>query len=230
MVLNMRFIDLSHVFEDGMPGFKMKSENGSYITYSAKIYPFLTHEQSKPKYQGKASFEITEMVFQTSIGTYLDSPYHRYPDKRDISEITLDEVILPGIIIDVRDSSAFQSISLERLPQNFNFTGKAVLFNFNWSCYWGTEQYYEYPFISEEIIEFLINKNVKLVGVDTVNVDDSRNLARPAHTLFLQNDILIVENLTNLESLYGRTFRFFVVPIKGKKVATMPVRAFAEVL
>ena len=93
-----------------MPGFRIKTENGTYLSYTAKIYPFLTHEQTRPKYQGLASFEITEMNFQTSIGTYLDSPYHRFPNKRDISDISLEEVILSGVVIDVRECSPFQSI------------------------------------------------------------------------------------------------------------------------
>ncbi len=63
MVRKLAYIDLSHVFENNMPGFSMKDENGVEITYTAKIYPFLTHKQSKPLYKGKASFEITEMVF-----------------------------------------------------------------------------------------------------------------------------------------------------------------------
>lgn len=226
----MSFIDLSHVFEDGMPGLMLENEDGSYTKYTAKIYPFLTHKETKSRYQGKVSFEITEMSFQTSIGTYLDSPFHRYAEKRDISQLSLKEVILLGVLIDARGLDPFQSIGIECLPQNVDYNGKAMLFNFDWSKYWGKEQYYEYPYISEELISFLIAKKVKLVGVDTVNIDDSRNLARPAHSLLLKKDILIVENLTNLDSLYGKEFKFFAVPIKGKRVAAMPVRAFAETL
>jgi kynurenine formamidase len=226
----MRYIDLSHTFEDGMPRFKLKNEDGSYTTYTAKISPFLTHEETKPRYEGKVSFEITEIVFQTSIGTYLDSPFHRYAEKRDISQLILKEVILSGVIIDVRGLNPFQSIGSGSLPQNIDYNGKAVLFNFDWSIYWGREQYYEYPYISEELISFLITKKVKLVGVDTLNIDDCRNLARPAHSLLFKEDILIVENLTNLDTLYGKEFRFFAVPIKGKRVAAMPVRAFAEII
>ncbi|MFW9854743.1 MAG: cyclase family protein [Candidatus Thorarchaeota archaeon] len=226
----MRFIDLSHLFEDNMPGFRLKSENGNTSTFTARIRPFLTHEQSRPRYKNKAAFEITEMTFQTSVGTYLDSPYHRYPDKRDISEIGIEEVILEGIVLDARDGSAGTSVGLEIIPDELEIANKAILINFGWDQHWGTEKYHDYPFISEKLIKFLSKTNVGLVGVDTINIDDSRNLARPAHTEFLKNDILIVENLTNLSALYNKRFRFFCVPIKGKQVAAMPVRAFAEIL
>jgi len=223
------FIDLSHYFEDSMPGFKLKNEDGTFTQYTAHIRPFLTHEQSKPKFKGKASFEVTEITFQTSIGTYIDSPYHRFPNRRDISEIEIEEVVLPGVVIDARAGSAGEPVSTDVLPDRA-LRGNAVLFNFGWDIHWGTDRYYSYPFISKEVTEFLVEEDVRLVGADTVNVDDSKDLTRPAHTLLLKNEIFIVENLMNLDKLYNKRFRFFAVPVKGKKVAAMPIRAFAEVI
>lgn len=225
----VKYIDLSHTFEDGMPGFKMKNEDGSYTQFTAKIHPFLTHQQTKPKYHDECSFEITEMTFQTSVGTYLDSPFHRYPNGRDISELEIEELILSGIVIDVRGKGEFESIGLDAIPKNLDSKGKAVLFNFGWDKHWQTEKYQSYPFMSKEVIEFLIKSGVKLVGTDTVNVDSYKDLTRPAHSLFLKKEIFIVENLTNLDKLHGKEFTLFAVPIKGKKVAAMPIRAYALV-
>lgn len=212
-----------------MPGFKMKNEDGTFTQYTARIRPFLTHEETKPKFDGKASFEITEITFQTSVGTYIDSPYHRFPEGRDISQIEIEEVILPGVVVDARNRSPCEPVSMEVIPERM-LKGHAVLFNFGWDIHWGTNAYYSYPYISEEVIQFLREEGVSLVGVDTVNIDNAVDLTRPAHTLFLKNDIFIVENLMNLHILYNKKFRFFAVPLKGKKVAAMPVRAFAEIL
>ncbi len=225
----MSFIDLSHDFEDGMPGFKLKNEDGSFTQYSAQIYPFMTHEQSRAKFQDQCEFEITEIRFQTSVGTYIDSPYHRYRSGRDISQIRLEEVILPGIVIDVRGRSPFEPVGLDALPPGLDLAGKALLFNFGWDQYWGSEDYQAYPFIGREVIEHLAHSGVKLVGVDTVNIDSSRDLTRPAHTRLLSQDIYIVENLCHLDALYGTAFRFFAVPLKAKRVAALSIRAFAEV-
>ncbi|OLS23036.1 MAG: Kynurenine formamidase, partial [Candidatus Heimdallarchaeota archaeon LC_3] len=175
------FVDLSHVFEDSMPGFKLKNEDGSFTQYTAKIYPFLTHEQSKPKFSGLAEFEITQIEFQTSIGTYLDSPYHRHKKLRDISSITIDQAIREGLLIDVRECNPNEEINFETIPF-VDLENKAILFNFGWDKYWGKEEYYKYPFISEKIIQFLIEKKVGMVGVDTINIDNIKNLKRPAHT------------------------------------------------
>lgn len=225
-----KFIDLSHDFEDNMPGFKLRNEDGTITQYTAKIHPFLTHKQTKSKYKGKCSFEITEMTFQTSVGTYLDSPFHRYPEGRDISEIMIDELVLPGIVVDVRNRYEFDPVGTEVIRKDLDLKDKAVLFNFGWDKYWGSEQYQSYPFISKKLIKYLIKSGVKLVGVDTVNIDNSKDLNRPAHTYLLKEEILIVENLKNLDLLYDKKFRFFAVPIKGIKVAAMPIRAFAEIL
>ncbi len=212
-----------------MLGFRVKKQDGTYSQFGAKIHPFLTREQTKPMFKGDCSFEITEMSFQTSIGTYIDSPYHRYQDGRDISEIRIDEVILPGLALDVRGRSAFEAVCKDAIDDSLDLRGKAILFNFGWDHYWGEEQYYSYPYLAKETVELLIERGAKLVGVDTINIDDTRDLTRPAHSLLLRNDILIVENLTNLEQMHGKQFRFFAVPIRAKKVAAMPIRAVAEI-
>ena len=224
------FIDLSHTFEDGMPGFRMKRNDGTVVQYSAHIRPFLTHEESRPFYNGHAEFEITELTFQSSIGTYLDSPYHRWRDGRDISRIALDEVILPGLVIDARGLAAWESLGVDRLPPAEVVQGRAVLVNFGWDQHWGTEEYYAYPFLSREAISHLAAAGAKLVGVDTLNIDDTHDPERPAHSTFLKQETLIVENLANLDYLQGNHFRFFAVPLKARDTAAMPVRAFAEIV
>lgn len=225
----MRFVDLSHTIENGMPGFRMKNADGIVTQYSAQVRPFLTHEQSRPFYDGRAEFEITELTLQTSIGTYLDAPYHRHRDRRDIGQIALDEVILPGVVIDARGAAPLTACDLTPAQQALDLAGKAVLIHFGWDQHWGDEAYYRYPFLSQDAITRLMDAGARLVGVDTINVDDARDPDRPAHTRLLAQDILIVENLCGLEALHGTRFTFFAVPLKVKGAAAMPLRAFAEV-
>ena len=221
------WIDLSHEFYDGMPGFAYRNDDGTVTQFRVEIHPFLTHAQTRPRYQDKAEFEITEMKFHTSMGTYLDAPYHRWREKRAIGDLQLDELILDGVLVDARGMQ--ERASLDVLPSSLDVRGKAVLFHFGWDQFWETETYSSYPFLARSVIEELIARGAKLVGVDTLNIDDARDPERPAHSRLLENDILIVENLRGLGALVGKPFRFFAVPLKARGAAAMPVRAFAEV-
>lgn len=227
-----RFIELSHVIENGMPGFRTTGLDGAPQEFAVHIRPMRTHAQSRPLYQNKAEFEITEISLQTSIGTYVDSPYVRYDKKRDIAGLALEELILPGVVIDltqVLPEQAATPADLEKgLGDADDIAGKAVLCRFGWDRFWGMGEYYSYPFLSRAALHWLIDAKVKLVGVDTINIDDGTDLERPAHSWLLKHDILIVENLRNLAALPGSSFRFYALPAIVKGAASMPVRAFAE--
>lgn len=214
----MEFVDVSHTIDESISTFGTLP--------APKISPFLTHEGSKKNYENKASFTITHMDFQTTCGTYIDSPYHRYPDMYDISEIKLESTILPGKVIDVSYKLENEPILVEDI-QDSDYNGKAVLFHTGWDKYWKKEEYHEYPFLSKEGAEYLIEKGVLLAGIDTVNIDTYKDVERPAHTLLLRKGILIVENLCNLNLLLGKDFTFFSCPLKVKGAAAFPVRAFA---
>ena len=222
-------VDLSHTFEDGMPGFVMRTPDGRTAPFTASIKPFLTHADSAAFYDGKASFELTEITFQTSIGTYLDAPAHRFEGRRDIAALSLDEVVLDAAVVHVRDARAGEAITLDRCTLPADLGGRAILFRFDWDRYWGTPAYEDYPFLSRPVIDRLVEGGAKLVGMDTFNADDRCDPVRPAHTELLSRDILIVENLTNLAALPSQPFRFFAVPIKARGAAAMTIRAFAEI-
>lgn len=222
-------IDLSHEFADGMPGFSLPAPDGGRTRFSAQVRTFLSREQSARLYEGRSAFEIAQVSFQSSVGTYLDSPYVRYGQGRDIGALALEEVVLPGVCVDARGLSPGQGLPPARLPPAEALRGRAVLFHFGWDCHWGTSQYERYPFIGRPVIDALLAAGARLVGVDTLNIDEAADLDRPAHSLLLAAEVLIVENLAGLEALHGRPFRFFAVPLKARGLPSWPVRAFAEV-
>ncbi|WP_319799802.1 cyclase family protein [Roseobacter weihaiensis] len=184
--------------------------------------------ESAPFYEGQASFELTEITFQTSIGTYLDAPTHRFEERRDIAELRLDEVVLDAVVVRISTAKAGEAVTLNSFTLPSDKRGKAVLFHFGWDRHWGTDQSETYPFLGRDVIDAIVEAGAKLVGMDTFNADDRSDPARPAHTEFLSRNILIVENLTNLGDLPDKPFRFFAVPIKAKGAAAMTIRAFAE--
>jgi len=191
------------------------------------ICDYLSREASKAHYAEGTTFQIGKIAMVANTGTYIDSPFHRYEDGRDLSELDLDSVAgLDGVKVTVDervkaiDDSFFAGLDL---------AGRAVLVQTNWSRHWNTEPYYEnHPYLTRAAAQYLQQAGVKLVGIDSYNIDDISDGARPVHSILLGDDILIVEHLCNLNALPAEGFRFYAVPVKIKGFGTFPVRAFAE--
>jgi kynurenine formamidase len=214
----MGFIDLSHPIEDGMQAYPGLP--------APKIGAILDHEQSRSHYQGKAEFYLGRVEMPCNAGTYLDSPFHRYPQGADLSQIPLASIAgLEGIVIDA--PAAPGPISLY-CPEA-DLRGRAVLIRTGWDRRWGTGSYWSPgPFLAGPAIDLLVRAGAALAGVDFWNIDDTTDPSRPAHTRLLAAGILIVEHLANLAPLPRTGFRFFAVPPPIVRGASFPVRAFAE--
>ena len=222
------FIDCSHTLYNKMPAFRLQNEDGTHQLFEVEIKPFLTREETKSKFSNNVSFEITQISFQSVVGTYVDSPYHRYENMNDISKLELDQLIGEGLYIDARGLKEWEDFTPKDL--NIDVQNKIVLINFGWDKKFGTESYHSYPFISKKFLDFLVREKPKMVGVDTVNIDSAKDLSRPAHTQLLKKNILILENLLSLDLLENKIFRFYAVPVKIENTASFPVRAFAEIV
>ncbi|WP_332633785.1 cyclase family protein [Halalkalibacter flavus] len=218
---NKAFIDLSHTIEDGL------------ITYKGLPAPiicdYLSREESRKHYEKGTEFQIGKIEMVSNTGTYVDVPFHRYPDGKDLSETTIDKMAgLEGIIVHVDENN--KEID-EELFYDFDIEGKAVLIHTGWDKHWNTDQYFEnHPYLTERAAKYLVNKQAALVGIDSVNIDDTSGRARPIHTILLGQEILIVEHMCNLKGLSNKDFLFYAVSPKIKGFGTFPVRAFAEIL
>ena len=219
----MHLIDLSHTIKTGMQSFSSQAPQPI-------IKPWMSHAQAAESghYQD-CTCEVTEVNFVTSLGTYLDSPYHFHPNQPSIEQLRLEQLVLPGIVIDCTNIQAQESINPHVL-EGLDISNKAVLFHTDWSRFWGEPNYSDSPFLSESTAHALVNYGAKLVGVDFLAVDDFTNPRRPAHVTLLKNDILIVENLTGLRQIPSNNFVFHAVPVKVKGAAAFPVRAYAVII
>jgi arylformamidase len=168
-------------------------------------------------------------------GTYVDAPFHRYADGKDLAALPLAALAdLDGAVIRTAHRTArAPDRAVDRAVGASCFhgrplAGKAVLVHTGWSRHWRTEQYgREHPFLTEDAAAYLIDAGVALVGIDSLNIDDTADARRPVHSMLLRAEIPIVEHLTNLEALPDRGFRFFAVPPMVAGMGSFPVRAFA---
>ncbi len=217
--LTRRFIDLSHTIEEGM------------ITYKGIPAPvicdFLTREDSRSHYTEGTEFYIGKIELVANTGTYLDSPFHRYADGKDLSELDLNSLAqLEAVVIRATERMG-RAIGPEYFA-GLELGGKAVLIHTGWDSHWRTDQYFEgHPFLNSEAAAYLVAAGAALVGIDSYNIDDTDDGRRPAHSLLLGAEIPIVEHLGGLGQLPDSGFHFSAVPVKVKGCGTFPVRAYA---
>jgi kynurenine formamidase len=211
--------DLSHVIEHGMTTYK--GLPGPHIC------DFWTREGSAGNYDDGASFQIGRIDMVANTGTYVDSPFHRYADGKDLAELPLGSLAdLPGIVIrrPFENGIATDAADLER----FDVRGKAVLVHTGWDRHWRTEAYgVDHPFLTAAAAEWLAANGAALVGIDSNNIDDSRGRSRPVHTILLGAEIPICEHMTGLDRLPDQGFRFTAAPPKVRGMGSFPVRAYA---
>ena len=161
-------------------------------------------------------------------GTYLDSPFHRYEDGKDLAKLELGSLAnLEGVVIRARGEGQRAKEELERANDvnafgGLDVKGKAVLIHSGWSQHWRTDKYFEgtHPFLTKDAAQFLADQGAALVGIDSYNIDDTADLTRPAHSILLRQGIPIVEHMCNLDQLPAEGFRFFAVPVKVRYPAS----------
>lgn len=212
-------VELSHVIADGT------------VTYpglpAPRICDFLSRERSRGLYEPGTEFQIASIEMVANTGTYVDCPFHRYADGRDLAQMPagafhdLDAVVVRADHRELREIGAGHFRDRE-------LRGRAVLVHTGWDRHWEQPAYaVDHPFLTAEAAEYLRDCGVRLVGIDAMNIDDTRGGARPVHSILLGAGIPIVEHLCNLQTLPAEGFPFSAVPPRISGVGTFPVRALA---
>jgi kynurenine formamidase len=212
-------VDLSHVVEEGM------------ITYRGLPAPvvcdYLSREASRATYAEGTEFQIGYIGLCSNTGTYVDSPFHRYAGGADLADLPLAALAdVDAVTIDAT-GAAGRAVDREQLLPHA-VAGKAVLVHTGWSRNWGSDRYFEgHPFLTEDAAVHLVEQGARLVGIDSLNIDDTTGGTRPVHTALLGAGIPICEHLRGLDQLPPAGFRFSAVPVKVRGMGTFPVRAYA---
>ncbi len=193
----MAVIDLSHVIRPGM------------VTYPGlpgpEITDHLTREESRAHYAPGTEFHIGRITMVANTGTYLDTPYHRFADGPDLTGVPLERLVdLEGLVVRVAkfDRPDITARDLTELAGP-DVAGRAVLVHTGWDRHWGTERYGSggHPHLTRDAAEWLAERGPALVGIDSVNIDDTAGGERPAHTALLTAGIPIVEHMRGLDQL-----------------------------
>jgi kynurenine formamidase len=214
-----RLVDLSHPIHHGL------------VTYpglpAPEITDHLSREASVGKYAPGVTFQIGRISLVANTGTYLDSPWHRYAEGKDLSGLPLDALVdLEGVLLRATGTGRRAIDVLELAP--LEVRGKAVLLHTGWDVHFETPRYAkEAPFLTDAGAAWLVEKGAAVVGIDSINIDDMGDAGRPAHSRLLAAGIPIVEHLRGLEQLPATGFRFSAAPPRIQGLGTFPVRAYA---
>jgi len=193
------------------------------------ICDYLSREKSRELYAEGTEFQIGKIEMVANTGTYLDCPFHRYADGKDLSQITPEQFAeLDALVIRVPYEK--QLAIDETFFRARDVRGKAVLVHTGWDAHWNTPNYFSsHPFLTEDAAVYLREQGAVLVGIDSHNIDNTQGKTRPTHTTLLGANILIVEHLCNLGNLPANGFTFSAIPPKFQGVGTFPVRALARI-
>jgi arylformamidase len=204
----MTLVDLSHTVVHGM------------VTYPGLDAPVICDYWTR----GEVSeFQIGRIDMVANTGTYVDSPFHRFEEGKDLSELPLASLAELDALVVRADGAVGAEAFAGR-----DVRDKAVLVHTGWSRHWGTDTYFHgHPYLTEAAAVVLRDGGAAMVGIDSLNIDDTFGTARPVHTILLGADIPVCEHLTNLDALPDDGFRFHAVPVKVKGMGTFPVRAYA---
>jgi arylformamidase len=216
-----RLIELNHVIRDGMttyPGLP-----------GPVIRPHLTRQASRAAYAPGTEFQIDHLGLVGNTGTYVDSPFHRYASGTDLAGLPLDRLVDLPITVARLTGSVRRGIEVTALAA-LPVPGCAVLLHTGWDAHWGASDYGEgAPFLTGAAAGWLVDAGAALVGIDSVNIDDTADTERPAHSALLAAGIPVLEHLTGLDQLPATGARLHAAPLRIERFGPFPVRAYAIV-
>lgn len=215
----MPIIDLTHPLDPTTPVFPDYPAVGVTILEAIGV--------STPV--GRRALNSSQVTVGLHCGTHVDAPTHFYNARPTIEQMTLEKCVGPALLVDLTPKtlpahSMIDVVDLTGYGEQLRETGKVIL-KTGWAQRWGDPAYFtEHPVMTGEAAQFLVDCGVHLIGVDTPSVDRP---PFPAHLVLLENQVVILENLTNLDALPTPHFQLVALPLKLTGREASPVRAIA---
>lgn len=188
-------VDLTQTITDGLPVYPGDEETKLYQT----------------KFVERDKYNNHKLEISVHAGTHIDSPMHFLNTKKYISQLPLDTFIGEGILLDVRGE---EEIDIKEKYYSLVKENSIVLLYTGKDKDFGNKKYFKHPALTLRFAEFLVEKKVKIVGMDMISPDE---YPFEIHTKLFENNMLIIENLTNLDQLHKfNRFEVMAFPLKIK--------------
>ena len=177
-------------------------------------------------------YNLELLFLSTHTGTHIDAPYHFVKNGLKIDQIPLERLVGEAILIMLKKSknapiTKSEIVSFEKKNGKIP-NGASVFFYTSWQKNLKKNNYFtENPGLDSSSARYLASKKINLVGIDSPSIDLGGDESFRAHNILLKNNVLIVENLTNLDKIESTRFNFTILPLKLKNATGSPVRAMA---
>lgn len=179
-------------------------------------------------------FNLMSVSMGSQSGTHVDAPFHFDDEGKRIDELALNLFVGPAVVLDCGDLEGRQEITIASLGDKLSAVqrGDIVLFKTRWSQFYGTDEYFNNPYLNADLVEHLLGLGVLTFGLDAINIDetpddDHEGVGFPAHHLIAKAGGVICENLTNLEAIDFDRPIVSIMPMKFIGIDGAPVRAVA---
>ena len=211
----MKTIDLSHTISPGMA-----------------VYPGTEPPEFSDQFTiNSAGFYEKKITMFSHTGTHIDAPSHILKKAKSLDQIPISRFIGNASVLDFSHMQK-TVITYQDMARHKSLVEKSdfIILYTGWYQKWGEEAYFEsFPVLSLEAAEWIAKFSLKGIGVDMLSVDVTDTRSFPIHRIFLEKEILIIENLTALEELVNKDFTFFCFPLKIENSDGAPARAVALV-
>ncbi len=178
-------------------------------------------------------YNLELLFLSTHTGTHLDAPFHFVKNGMKIHQIPLNRLLGKAVLIKLEKTKNTKisktDITLFEKKNGKIPNSSSVFFYTGWQKNLKKDNYFtENPGLDISAAKYLVSKNINLVGIDSPSIDLRKDESFNVHHILLKNDILIVENLTNLNKILTKEFNFTILPLKLRDATGSPVRAIAS--
>lgn len=223
---NYKIIDLTHKVHPDIPTWDLTC---GYYVKTMRDY------KDCP---GEFKFRSQALDIRASTGTHIDSPAHCFEGARDVSDLSVKELVCPCVVIDVsqkaNETYKVTSADIAEFEKTYGAIkpGSFVLFYTGWSKFWHEPSKYHnnlsFPSVSAEVAELLLKKDIAGIGIDTLSPDcDERGSF--VHAILLGANKYIVENVAYNEEMPAVGAYILVMPLNAQGAAESPVRLIGMV-
>lgn len=205
------------------------------VTSETQVYPGdpVPHLEQHSTIE-RDGFNLMSVSMGSQSGTHVDAPFHFDDAGIKIDEIPLNRFVGPAVVLDCGELTPRQEITIESLGTQLDAisSGDIVIFKTRWSRFYGTDEYFNNPYLSADLVSLLIERGVLTFGLDAINIDetpddDHPGIGFPAHHLIAKVGGVICENLTNLDAIDFANPTISILPMKFIGIDGAPVRAVA---